>query len=264
MKQMKLQTISELEHEIKKIRELIESQRYRDYQVLAKPLFRGHANASWELTTTLERYAADRIFTVEDYNNVLCATAIHVTAFTDRAWSLSPQPEIHSNISMTPPNYDFMAYARHHGFPSPLLDWTQSLYIALFFAFQEAHMDQDVSIFVYVETLSGHKSGWVGAPHISLQGPYVATHRRHFLQQGQYTIAVEKTNKTWTYCAHSKALPELNDEKQDVIYKFNLLGSIRFDVLKMLGEMNITAFTLLGDENSLMNTLAFKEIMMHN
>src|SRR5579871_975887 len=35
------------------------------------------------------------------------------------------------------PGYDYMAYLRHHGFPSPLLDWTRSPYVAAFFAFRD-------------------------------------------------------------------------------------------------------------------------------
>jgi hypothetical protein len=36
------------------------------------------------------------------------------------------------------PGYEYMAYLRHHGFPSPLLDWTRSPYIAAYFAFSNA------------------------------------------------------------------------------------------------------------------------------
>jgi hypothetical protein len=34
-------------------------------------------------------------------------------------------------------SYDFMTRLRHHGFPSPLLDWPQSPYTAAFFAFNK-------------------------------------------------------------------------------------------------------------------------------
>jgi FRG domain len=37
------------------------------------------------------------------------------------------------------PAYDLLIYTRHHGFPSPLLDWTRSAYIAAFFTFAAEH-----------------------------------------------------------------------------------------------------------------------------
>lgn len=50
-------------------------------------------------------------------------------------------------------SYGFMTRLRHHGFPSPLLDWPQSPYIAAFFAFNKKKIvtmlcDLEKSIFI--------------------------------------------------------------------------------------------------------------------
>jgi hypothetical protein len=130
----------------------------------------------------------------------------------------------------------------------------------MFFAFQKASLDERVAIYVYVEELGEGKGGWVGAPQVCELGPYVSTHKRHFMQQGQYTISVEMVNDVWSYCSHEKYFSESTGEEQDYLLKYTLPGTIKNEVLKRLQSMNINAFTLFGSEDSLMDMLAFKEI----
>jgi len=132
MQEKNLTSLAELESEIDSIRQLIQTKRRTPHQVLSKPLFRGHADESWKLTTTLQRYTK-RQYSVLAYNGVLCATACEAASLMDRSWPMEYVPQFKEDYFFTPPNYEFMAHARHHGFPTPLLDWTQSLYVALFF-----------------------------------------------------------------------------------------------------------------------------------
>lgn len=58
------------------------------------------------------------------------------------------------------------------------------------------------------------------------------------------------------------ALSQSYGDDQDIVFKFILPASLRDEILKNLAEKNINAFTLYGDENSLMETLANQEIKL--
>jgi len=100
-------------------------------------LFRGHADASWKLETTLERHLKRHV-SVEQYFHWLRVIKPYIETATSQNWVLPEAVKIPNEpLSMPPPGYEFMIYVRHHGFPSPLLDWTRSPYIAAFFAFTD-------------------------------------------------------------------------------------------------------------------------------
>lgn len=87
-------------------------------------IFRGHRDAEWKLETTLDRFRRfqnDKLrnrFTTElidEYRREL----MHVDSAGTEGLKGIPMELL----------------ARHHGLPSPLMDWTLSPYVAAFFAF---------------------------------------------------------------------------------------------------------------------------------
>lgn len=222
-------------------------------------LFRGQARASDKLKTTLERYSTKQ-YSAEDYYEVMCAVRSAVESCTEKPWDFPEKYNHDDGVPGAPQGYDFMAYLRHHGFPSPLLDWTLLFYVAAFFAFQSAKAEEpNVAIYSLIEYYGSGKSGWRDEATIVGVGPYVRTHKRHFIQQSQYTFCRKRLDNKDVYCSHEEAFAR-NASEQDVLTKFIIPRTERPKVLDKLRMMNITAYSLFGSEESLLETLAYQEI----
>jgi len=230
----------------------------KTYNQWSTPRFRGHSDADWKLETTLERLTKKSVDT-EHYFKTLRDIRPAVISITGKNWDT---PDTFEPGRLHPVGYEFMIYLRHHGFPSPLLDWTRSPYVAAFFAFrsQEKPKNGKVAIYSYVEHFE-HPEGFDGeAPTIHGLGPYAVTHKRHYAQQCEYSICQKRTNDRYVYSSHETAVLADNNFGQGPVTKYTLPVSDRPKVLKELQRMNVTAFSLFGSEESLMETLAYQEI----
>ncbi len=225
-------------------------------------LFRGQADEKWPLATTLERATSDKI-TVQHYGTIASKIVAELESHTGSDWGFPEWPEMVEEVeakqrafSVHLPGYPFLVYLRHLGFPSPLLDWTKSPFIAAYFALIDAH-DSNSAVYCYIERPERTKSGWGGAPQISVQGPYVRTHTRHFFQKAWYSIATiwEEPRKSHTFCSHEDVF-QLDRQNQDLLFKIILPRSIRKEALIHLNDYNINHYTLFGSEESLVKTLA--------
>jgi hypothetical protein len=228
-------------------------------------LFRGQAEASWKLETTLERFSTKE-WTSADYALLVWNLAPRIESFTDRDWRLPSDIAGMEALakqghwaSYQVPCYEYWSHLRHHGFPSPLLDWTASPYVAAFFAMADQRAAERAAVFAYIEMPTGGKSGWQGAKIISVQGPNVRTHKRHFLQQSWYSVCTRLEGREFKFSCHEDVFAG-DHGSQDVLYKITLPRAERLDILRHLQEMNINAFSLFQTEDALMETLAVQDI----
>jgi len=245
----------------------------------SKFLYRGQEEHSFNLLSTLERNGQERM-SLKEYHHLISVVKPQVESFTGVNWNILSYPNgidkwLKENSSIIPhafgcsPDfqeiYSYMIYLRHYGFPSPMIDWTISAYVAAYFAFRRKLRDvQNVSIYVYLESKSeiGLKSRGSSEPFIYLLGPYVRTDRRHFIQQSRYTICVVHDDE-WLYAPHEKAFSRC-DPEQDALWKFNIPYSERLTVLRLLDSYNINALSLFGSEESLMETMSMREIHLRD
>lgn len=230
-------------------------------------LFRGQADSRWPIATTLERRSR-REYSVVEYAQLALDQVHKLRSETGITWDTLTDQEllqwprtIKSKLDVEIPCYPYMVYLRQYGFASPLLDWTESPFIAAYFAFYEPDpQDGYASIYVYRETPNDDKTKVMSPNHamISVRGPYVATHLRHFTQQAWYTVCGKWDDKRTSsglprghvICRHCQVF-DRGHESQDVLTKVEIPRSERRTVLGFMKEVNINHFTLFRTEDAL-------------
>lgn len=95
-------------------------------------VFRGHRRADWALMPTLARIPVNNIITSDLAN-------MHLESF-----KLAVRGRLRDVALVEPGQEDELwSVGQHHGLMTPLLDWTYSPYVALFFAFQKEDSEDE-------------------------------------------------------------------------------------------------------------------------
>jgi FRG domain len=225
-------------------------------------LFRGQSNAEWALSTTLER-RAKRQFHILEYLEYATRGRCEIESYTGVRWNVPGFSELEREVEAQPgrsyihlPIYDYLAYLRHHGFPSPLLDWSESPYIAAYFAYVEPSQN-DRAVFCFVDKTDGSKGARVGDAVITQHGHSVVTDKRHFAQKAWYTTCTKRDERAKRdyFCPHEEAF-DRDDPTQDVLIKIVLPAKDRLPALRALTDYNIDHFTLFQSEDALVQAIA--------
>ena len=91
--------------------------------------FRGLGNFHWQLNSTLDRWYG-HLFVDDRYRNNKASEL--VDAFINEC-------QVIGGVDLVTDEKEVEAelIARHHGLPSPLIDWTRSPYVAAYFAYSQ-------------------------------------------------------------------------------------------------------------------------------
>ena len=204
----------------------------------------------------------------KDYYRVIARIRPQIETLTGNEGHIPEYPDVEKSVkeydgfdiklwSGRCPGYAYMAYLRHHGFPSPLLDWTRSPYVAAYFAFNKAKVDATNRVCIYAFLEIPNKASGNRMPVLYRYGPYVKTHRRHVLQQSEYSLCLGFDTE-WRFEKYDAIFAD-GPRQQGMCWKFAIPATERTKVLKLLDAHNLNAFTLFGSEESIMETFAVRE-----
>jgi hypothetical protein len=120
-----------------------------------------------------------------------------------------------------------------------------------------------VSVYAFLEGGGNGKTEEGSGPDIHALGPNVRAHRRHFLQQSQYTICTVRQGNELVYAKHEDVVAR-KEIGEDLLWKINIPVNARVEFLHELHKMNINFFSLFASEDSLLQTLATNIFLLPN
>jgi hypothetical protein len=207
-------------------------------------IYRGQRDGRWSLRTSIHRTSIVRSASdIAAFPNVILPL-VHeaIEGWTGRRWNLSDPLEL----------AQFGAFLQHNGFPTPLLDWTYSPYVAAYFAFESVnHFDpQSESVAIY----SFNAEKWSAAfkqiydyadlsPHVSILRPRIVGNHKLAIQQGCFT---------WTNIQDIEGHIRAHEKQvnQEFLVKYELDVRERPKVMKELSLMGISAVQLMPSVES--------------
>lgn len=155
----------------------------RDY------LFRGQLDPAWKLKTSFHRHASALKYSMDQYVDFLIPSTHHYVSATYREKFDLVQPDEFGA---------FLALLQHHGYPTPLLDWTLSPYIAAYFAFRDVNAKDPqvdsvkIYIFDHIEWTKTYDQPLdlrLKEPFVSVLQTHARNNQRMIAQNGVYTAS---------------------------------------------------------------------------
>jgi hypothetical protein len=204
---------------------------FKEYALTLDPnryVFRGQESNNWRLRTFFHR--SGRANLSKFVNQDIHQLHAHLSSLTEHHFDLSSALE----------NAAFYSLVQHHGYPTPLLDWTRSPFIAAYFAFRKKRGDgEHARIFVFDQRewqKDVPRSQLVSAalPHFSFLNPLAINNTRMVPQQALSTIA--NVDDIEEFVAFNEA-----NNKKTYLEVIDLPVSERSQIVQELSLMGITA-----------------------
>lgn len=213
-----------------------------------KYIYRGQANSEWDLSSSLMRTGMVNSYEnfVDYFETLLPMLNEHVEAWSGIIRKMDDPYQLAQLLSI----------AQHNGYPTPLLDWSFSPYVAAFFAYDG--IDHFHPQYDHVAIYSFNRKEWVKAfpgipdyktvePRVDMITPKLAGNPKQMLQQSAFTFS--NVNDIGKHI-------EANETPQkQFLTKYVLSVKERPAVLRDLALMGVTAMQLAPSLESVCRTV---------
>lgn len=214
-------------------------------------IFRGQRKYSWSLSPTLARVSGDGVVRKEIAEQLL------------KDFKLKIRGRI-KDYSILEDDNELWSVGQHHGLRTPLLDWTKSPFVALFFAFNEMDDEEDLNedwedksnkyrcLYVLDKKFVEQEKDMVS---VQIFEPRMDDHGRLVSQDGVFTISEYNTTiegEILEYVSNQATFEFLEEEDQaeemaQYICKIYIPNNEREECLKFLRKMNVHHASLFPD-----------------
>jgi len=193
-------------------------------------LFRGMGNAAWLLESSFDRYASAIA------PGARAAEAKRLLALFEEECERDPSVE---NCPENP--LERLAVAQHYGLPTRALDWTESPYVASYFAFSDARPSrEDEQVVVWALALEHGAWSGQGAKVIRVRGE---SNDRILRQHGALTYLEAP------YATLEDHVSACDDEGSPALYRFVIARSEAKVALADLRAMGVSGTNLFPDRS---------------
>ncbi len=203
-------------------------------------VWRGHRDSSWKLQSSLDRSLKSKLVSDRDLH-----AAQHLKRF-----KLSVRGRRGSSPSRIDDENEWWALGQHHSLATPLLDWTESAFVALYFAFEKQEKSSNGSRSVWalgdmrsknIDIEKSHKSK-SRPPIIEYIRPHQDDNARLVNQAGLFTrVPLGITVEEWV-SKHS-----VGEDNYGHLIQLIIPDKDRPECLRTLNRMNINHLTLFPD-----------------
>lgn len=202
-------------------------------------VWRGQRNAAWGLETSL-----DRILKGKTLDQMKQIVPNHLKKF-----QLAARGRRGPNPSSIASESEWWALAQHHGMATPLLDWTEAPFVALYFAFEKEIPPSSGERAVWAlsgvddknrKILRDHSSG--DPPLLEYVRPNQDDNARLVNQSGLFTqVPLGETVETWVQAQYN------GEDAAGTLVKITMPDTDRILCLRTLNRMNINHLSLFPD-----------------